>query len=174
MISFPGTAATAESSTRGHEWMAEATAGHRFILGPVTVSPFAGLLASGWKAKGFTESGAGAFNATVRDQTAHALSTQAGLEGCLNLPFGTVMMSPRLRGAWIHELANDARSMDAAFGSVDYTISTRKPQIDSARLSAGLDVAITPRLALFGDYSLQTGDATRVIGAWSAGLAYGF
>jgi autotransporter-associated beta strand protein len=174
VISFPGTAASAESSNRGQQWMADVTAGHRFTLGPVMVSPFAGLLASGWKAKGFTESGAGVFNATVRDQSARALSTQAGLEGSINLPLGTVVVSPRLRGAWIHELANDARSMDAAFGSVDYTISTRKPQIDSARLSAGLDVSITPRLALFGDYSLQTGDATRVIGAWSAGLAYGF
>ncbi|MES1194780.1 MAG: autotransporter outer membrane beta-barrel domain-containing protein, partial [Opitutus sp.] len=79
-ISFPGTAAVASSFTRGHQWTTGVTVGQDMKTGSLTVSPFAGLLASRWKANSFTETGAGAFNATLGNQRAHSLRSQLGLE----------------------------------------------------------------------------------------------
>src|SRR5476649_2655399 len=103
----------------------------------MTLSPFVGVLASGWNADGFTETGAGAFNATLADQSAYSLRTQAGLEGTMSWNVGTVVLHPHFRAAWLHEFANGANGMDAAFGPVTYTVSTRRPQRDSALVGAG-------------------------------------
>lgn len=174
-INFPGTAATAESSTHGRQWLADITAGRRFIAGPVTLSPFAGFLASKWKADGFTETGAGAFNTTVDSQSARSLRTQAGLETSIDLNIGTVLLRPRVRAAWIHELENDARPITGTTaGGATYTVTTQSPERDSLRASAGFDLALSPSTLLYADYSMQTGDNTRVTGAWNAGLAFSF
>ena len=175
VVSFPGSAATATSSTHGRQWLADITAGRRFTAGNLTVSPFAGLLASKWKADGFTETGGGAFNTTVSSQSARSLRTQAGLEASLDLNLGTVLLRPRVRAAWIHELENDSRPINATTaGGAAYTIMTQGPERDSLRTSAGFDLGLTPDLMLYADYSMQTGDNTRVIGAWNAGLAFSF
>ena len=173
-IVFPGTAAVANSSTHGHQWIADISGGRQFTAGIVTLSPFVGLLASRWEANGFTESGAGAFNATVARQTANSLRTQAGLESSLNFKIGTMALRPHVRAAWLHELADDSRSMNAAFGPVNYAIATRKPQRDSALLGAGLDLALSPSTSLYSDFSVQSGGSSRVMGEWRAGISIGF
>jgi autotransporter-associated beta strand protein len=173
-IVFPGTAAVATSSTKGHQWIADISGGRRFQAGILTLSPFVGLLASRWEANGFTETGAGAFNNSVGSQTANSLRTQAGLEGSLNFQIGSVLLRPHVRAAWLHELADNRRSMDAAFGAVNYAISTQKPQRDSALLGAGLDLAFGSNVMLYSEVSVQTGGVSRVMGEWHAGVSVSF
>jgi len=173
-INFPGTSATAKSETSGRQWLMDLTAGRRFQAGLVSLSPFAGLQASGWKAKGFTETGAGVFNATVDTQRTKSLRTQLGLEAAISFNIGSVVVSPHARAAWIHELENESRSINGSIDGASFTATTRDPQRDSARLSAGFDVAITPTVALYADYAIQTGDRTRVVGEWRAGLGVSF
>ena len=173
-INFTGTSATANSETKGRHWVLDVSGGRRFQAGPASISPFAGLQASGWKADGFTETGAGALNATVKSQSARSLRTQLGLEVAMDFTIGSAVVRPHVRGAWIHELENNHRSINAAFGAIDYSVETRDPQRDSARLSAGFDVALSPDVALYADYSIQTGHSTRVVGEWRAGLSIGF
>ncbi len=173
-INFPGTSAIAKSKTTGRQWVADISGGRRFFAGPVSLSPFAGLQASGWNTNGFTETGAGAFNSTVADQSAHSLRTQLGLETAIDFNVGTVLLRPHARAAWIHELANDDRSIDASFGAVNYSVQTRNPQRDSARVSAGFDVVLSRSVSLYADYSMQTGDATRVTGEWRGGVSVSF
>ncbi len=174
VIAFTGTNATAKSHTKGRQWLMNVTAGRHFEAGPVTLSPFGGLLASSWKADGFNETGAGALNNTVGSQRARSLRTQLGLESSINLTLGTIGLRPHVRAAWIHELSNDSRDMDASFGGTNYTIATRRPTRDSARLSAGFDASLSETVSLYADYGIQTGDTTRVIGEWNAGLSMRF
>lgn len=173
-INFSGTSATARSDTTGRQWLLDLIAGHHFFTGPISLSPFVGLQAAGWKTEGFTETGAGAFNATVGDQSARSLRTQLGLEAALAFNAGILVIRPHARGAWVHELDNDSRSIDAAFGASPFTVRTREPGRDSARLSAGFDVAFTPRVALYADYSVQTGDTVEILGEWRGGLSVSF
>lgn len=173
-INFPGTSATARSKTDGRQWIADLTAGRHFDTGIVSVSPFAGLLASGWKADGFTETGAGAFNATVRDQSAHSLRTQLGVEAALNLTAGSVGLRPHVRATWLHELTNDSRPISGSFSGSNFSIQTRQADRDTLRLGAGLEAMLTPTLSLYLDYAVQTGNTTRVTGEWTGGLSMRF
>ncbi|MBW8781220.1 MAG: autotransporter domain-containing protein [Verrucomicrobia bacterium] len=173
-IVFPGTAAVASSKTNGHTWLADISGGRNFSCGPVTVSPFAGVLATRWDANGFNETGAGAFNNSVGNQTAKSLRTQLGVSSSLGLKLGTMMFCPHVRAAWLHELSDDQRTMDAAFGGTNYAITTRKPQRDSVLLGAGFDLALSPSTALYTDVTVQSGGISRVMGEWRAGVSIGF
>jgi len=173
-VMFPGTAAVATSQTHGHQWIADLSGGHRFTFGDATISPYAGLLVSRWHANGFTESGAGAYDATVAGQSAHSLRTQLGVEGQLGWSVASMPLHPHVRAAWLHELDNGARTIDAAFGTIDYAVATRAPQRDSAQLGAGLDLVLGPRALLFTDYTTQTGGITRILSDWRVGLSVNF
>jgi uncharacterized protein with beta-barrel porin domain len=173
-VVFPGTSAVATSTTRGRQWLAGISGGEHFTAGILTVSPFVGLLASGWRTNGFTESGAGAFNATVAEQSARSLRSEAGVDVALNWKVGTVQFGPHVRGAWLHEFSDDARTMNAAFGSTGYAVQTRGSQRNSALLSTGVDVALSPRALLYADYSVQNGGRTRILGEWRVGLVVSF
>ncbi len=169
-IVFPGTAAVATSSTRGHQWTTGVTVGQHLPFGKLIVSPFAGLLASRWSANGFTETGAGDFNATVAEQSARSLRTQLGTEIRLNLG----MIQPHVRAAWVHEFENSSRALNASFGSISYAVATRRAPRDSALYSAGLDVVINPRALLYTDVSVQGGGTTKVISEWRVGASINF
>ncbi len=173
-ISFTGTNAVAESESEGRQWLADIVVGHRFEAGRVSFSPFGGLLAGGWKANGFTETGAGGLNATVGDQSARSLQSQLGAELAVDFMVGQVGLRPHVRAAWLHEFSNDSRSMDAAFGGTAFAVDTRKPERDSARLSAGLAAQLSPRTSLYIDYTAQTGDRVRVTSEWRGGVSISF
>jgi autotransporter-associated beta strand protein len=173
-VNFSGTSAAAKSSTRGRQWLAGVSAGQHFNFDAVTVSPFVGVLASGWRAQGFTETGAGAFNATLANQSARSLRSQVGFESRLGWKVASVGLQPHVRAAWLHEFSNRARQMDASFGAVNYAVTTRHPQSDSALLSAGLDLNLSPRAVIYADYTTQTSGMTRVIGEWQAGVSMRF
>lgn len=169
-IVFPGTAALAISSTRGHQWTTGVTVGQHIPFGKLTVSPFVGILGSRWTADGFTETGAGDFNATVAEQSARSLRTQLGTEVRWNL--GRVQ--PHLRAAWVHEFANKSRAMNASFGGINYAVATHRAPRDSALYSAGLDFVINPRAILYTDVSAQSGGSSKVISEWRVGASINF
>jgi uncharacterized protein with beta-barrel porin domain len=173
-VAFPGVSAVATSSTRGHQWLADLSFGKHLTGGTVTLSPFAGLLASRWQANGFTETGAGAYNATLANQSAHSLRTQLGLEARLDWKVGSVALHPHVRGVWLHELSNGARRIDAAFDTINFAVSTRGPQRDCVLASAGLDVVLGPRALLYTDFTAQTGGVFKILSEWRAGLSVRF
>lgn len=169
-IVFPGSAAVATSSTRGHQWTTGVTVGQHVPFGKMIVSPFAGILASRWSANEFTETGAGDFNATVAKQSARSLRTQVGTELRWNLG----MIQPHVRAAWVHEFSNSSRVMNASFGTIRYDIATRRAPRDSALYSAGLDVVLGPRALLYTDVSAQSGGSTKVVSEWRVGASINF
>ncbi len=169
-VVFPGTAAVATSSTRGHQWTTGFTVGQHLTSGRATLSPFGGLLLSRWTANGFTEAGAGAFNATVNRQTARSLRSQAGLEGSLKLGF----LQPHVRAAWLHEFSNDSRDLNGSFGPAPFTLATHRAPRDTALYGAGLDFVLGPAALLYTDVTTQSGGATRMVSEWQAGISIRF
>jgi len=170
-IAFPGVSTAAKSFTRGHQWTTGATIGRDVEAGSLTVTPFAGLLASRWKANSFTETGAGDFNATLGNQRAHSLRSQLGLEARLKLG----MIQPHVRGAWLHEFSHGSRSMPASFGATNnFAVDTRRAPRNTALYSAGIDVLLGPRALLYTDFTAQGGGSTKVHNEWRAGLSVSF
>jgi uncharacterized protein with beta-barrel porin domain len=169
-IQFNGTSAVATSATRGHQWTTGLTVGQRHTRGRATLSPFLGLLYSRWSANGFTEEGAGAFNATLGSQSARSLRSQAGLEGRLNIGF----VQPHVRAAWLHEFSHDSRALNASFGGAPFAVATRRAPRDTALYSVGLDFVLGPAALLYTDVTTQSGGATRMVSEWQAGLSVRF
>lgn len=96
-------------------------------------------------------------NATVGNQSAHSIQSQAGVELSLRFNAGEIGLRPHVQAAWLHEFANEARTMNAALGGVDFAIKTRDPQRNSARLSAGLNAQVSSRTTLYVDLTAQPG-----------------
>lgn len=166
-VAFPGTAAVATASTRGHQWTTGFTAGQHLTAGSVVVSPFLGLLMNRWSANDFTESGAGAFDATVAGQSARSLRSQLGLDVRLNLG----MFQPHARAVWLHEFSDRSRAMNASFGNVNYAVATRRATRDSAEYSAGLDLVFGPSALLYTEFTAQSGGEMKVVSEWRVGVS---
>lgn len=173
-VALAGTSTVATSSTRGHQWIAGISGGQNFKAGILTVSPFVGVLASRWKADGFTETGAGAYSNVVGAQSARSLRSEAGLGAALDWQVGGLSLAPYVRAAWLHEFSNKSRAIHGTFDSSSYAVATHRPQRDSARLSAGLNVMLSPRALLYGDYSAQNGGITKILSEWRVGLVINF
>lgn len=173
-VVFPGTSALARSENDGRTWFAGVTVGKHLHYENVILSPTLGLLTSKWRADGFTETDAGAFNVTVADQSARSWRAQAGLEAGLDIRVGSVQLLPRARAAWVREFSNDARMIEAAFGANTFAVTTRGPQRNSALLSVGLDAWFNPSTLLYADLSAQTGGITKILSEWRAGVAVRF
>jgi autotransporter-associated beta strand protein len=174
-IQFPGTLEMASSETTGHQWIANISAGRDFINGPITVTPFAGLLASHWKADGFEETGAGAFNATVGGQTADSLRTQLGVAAAADFNVNGVGIRPHARMAWMHELSDGQRTINAAFGATQFQTRTTKVKRDSLLLGVGLDLGLSPNATLYSHLSTRIGNnEDRLTREWLVGFSYSF
>ncbi len=173
-VSFGATTAVATSSTKGRQWLAGISGGQHFTAGAFTASPFLGVIASAWRADGFTESDAGAYNASVGGQKARSLRSQLGLNAHFDWQLGSLQLSPRLGAAWLHEFSNDARAINAAFGPASYAISTRQPQRDSAQLSAGVDLLLSPGALVYADVTTESGGNVKILSEWRVGLAVRF
>ena len=170
-ISFPGSSALATSSTHGHQWTTGMTFGQDFKSANLTVSPFAGLLASRWQANSFTEAGAGAFNATLGDQRAHSFRSQLGVEARYTLG----IIQPHVRAAWLHEFSDNSRAMPASFGPTNtFALATRKAPRNTAVYSAGVDVLIGPHALLYSEVTAQNGGAVKVLSEWRLGLSVSY
>ena len=92
----------------------------------------------------------------------------------MNWAFGSVMLQPRARAAWLSEFSNGARSMQAAIDSVPYAVATRGPQRDSALFSVGLNVVLNPRALLYADYTAQSVGIVKYLSDWRLGAAVRF
>lgn len=166
-VMFPGTAAIATSSTRGHQWTTGFTVGQHLTRGRLTVSPFGGLLASRWTGNAFTERDAGDFNAAVAGQSARSLRSQLGAEGRLTLG----MFQPHARAAWLHEFSDRSRNLRASLDGVAFAVDTRRAPRNAMLYSAGVDLVLGAAALLYTDFSAQSGGTTKVLDEWRVGLA---
>lgn len=170
-VVLPGVSAVAESSTKGRQWFIDLSTGTHCQAGNLTLSPFGGLLVGGWRANGFAETGAGIYNNRLDDQAARSLRTQLGAEARLAWQFGSLAVQPHVRGAWLSELSNGARSMNASIDSVSYAVVTRGPQRESALFGAGLDVVLNPRAIVYANYTAQSSGIVKYLSDWRVGVS---
>ncbi|MEI6862748.1 MAG: autotransporter outer membrane beta-barrel domain-containing protein, partial [Verrucomicrobiota bacterium] len=173
-IAFTGTSAVASASVHGQQWTAALSGGREIMRGVWRFAPFGGVQATSWQADPFSETGAGALGSTLAGQSALSVRSQFGLEGEAGLRSGTWELFPRFRAAWLHEWDDNSRAIHTAFGAAAYSVRTRAPQRDSALLSVGFDVRLSPRSLIYTDFSAQTGDVTKIVSEFRAGLSVHF
>ncbi|MBY0322349.1 MAG: autotransporter-associated beta strand repeat-containing protein [Reyranella sp.] len=157
-ISVPGLQPrTANGSTGANQFLGQAEAGYKLgVYAPAQamVTPFARFQASSINQAAFNEWGANSLNLNVAQQTTTSIRSVLGAElaGAVGLG-NTRTLDLGLRLGWMHEYADTARPMTAAFAgapTANFTVYGATPQRDSAVIGfrAGTEVAAGAQLYL--------------------------
>jgi autotransporter-associated beta strand protein len=125
---------TANGSTGANQFLAQVEAGYAvpvYAPAAATVTPFARFQTSSINQAAFNEWGANSLSLNVAQQTTTSVRTTLGAD--LAAVIGNVDLGLRL--GWLHEYANTARPVSAAFAgapSASFTVYGATPQRDAA------------------------------------------
>ena len=169
-IIFTGESAVASGSTRGQQALGAIAGGWRMGMGSWDAGTIAGLDYSNWRTDGFMETGAGAANLTVADQSAQSLRTRLGVNSGFAWKAGSTNFHTSLRATWLHECKNGIRSLNAGFGSNTFSLSTHAPHRNSALLGMEIEDKISGLTSLYADFSTEVGGSPTVSSDCCAGL----
>ncbi|HEX7199539.1 MAG TPA: autotransporter outer membrane beta-barrel domain-containing protein, partial [Dongiaceae bacterium] len=135
----------------------------------MALTPFAAMQGIVIGQNAFTESGAGAIDLQVADETTASARSLLGLEFTGDLPVGLAQpLGFQLRAGWSHDFADPARSITASFvGAPDasFTVQGASPDRDAAVIGVGLSLSVMPSGDLFlrydgafaGNYAVNAG-----------------
>ena len=168
----------ANGSPEGSAFLSQAETGYRFDLGPRTrVTPFASLQVVVFDQDSFTETGAGAINLHVQDESTNSAFGVVGTELAYLLPAGfaaPLMISGRV--GWAQEFGDTERTASVFFdgtpSAATFTVTGAPVPGNAVVFGAGLALA-APGFELFARYDGATGDGGSVHGG-SAGLRFVF
>lgn len=176
-ISFGDQSRTARADYPGLQFSALAAVGYDFDLGQGwTFGPAARIDYVRLTQDRFTETGAGAANLTVQEQSTESCRAGLGLRvgRVLSRPWGRLALSG---GAmWVRELAADSRGIVAALEggqALSFTVNTAPPDRDRLRLDLGLSVRTRAGLIVFCRVESDLGPDSRTYSG-HVGVRYEF
>ncbi|TAJ90082.1 MAG: autotransporter outer membrane beta-barrel domain-containing protein [Reyranella sp.] len=167
VISLPGNpTGLANGNTSANQFLGQIEAGYKFGLGlgaNTSISPFARLQIGSVNQAAFTEYGGGVFNLAVAAQTTTSVRTTFGIDLAGGFDIGGTLLDLGLRLGWMHEFADTARPMTAAFAAApvsQFTVFGATPQRDSAVIGFSAATALSNRTSLFVSYDGEVGGGT--------------
>lgn len=172
-IVFPGVARGASGVPTDNEFLSSVETGYRVALGERTVvTPFAAMQGIVIFENAFAESGAGAIDLHVQNQTTGSARSVLGAELTHGLPVGlSAPLSLTLRAGWGHEFADVSRSITASFDGLPgaaFTVNGAPVPRDAAVIGIGASLNVQPSVDLFLRY-----DGTLASGASTQGATAG-
>ena len=167
VIALPGSpTGLANGNTSANQFLGQIETGYKFGLGigaNSSISPFARLQIGAINQAGFTEYGGGLFNLAVAAQTTTSVRTTFGVDLAGGFEVGGTLLDLGFRLGWMHEFADTARPMTAAFAAAptsQFTVFGATPQRDSAVVGFSAATAISDRASLFVSYDGEIGGGT--------------
>jgi filamentous hemagglutinin family protein len=164
-ISIPGLQPrTANGSTGADQFLGQVETGYAvpvYAPAAVTVTPFARFQASSINQAAFSEWGANSLSLNVQQQTTTSMRTTLGadLAGAIGLS-DTRTLDLGLRLGWLHEYANTARPLTAAFAgapSANFTVYGATPQRDAAVIGFSASTNVATAMQLYLRYDGEIG-----------------
>ena len=148
-IVFPGLVRSASATPGANEFLSSLETGYHIRVDEnMALTPFAAMQGIVIGQNAFTESGAGAIDLQVADETTASARSLLGLEFTGDLPVGLAQpLGLQLRAGWSHDFADPARSITASFvGAPDasFTVQGASPDRDAAVIGAGLSLPVMP------------------------------
>lgn len=143
------------SDWNGLQYSGTIKAGYEFELGPIAITPTAGLNYTNVKQKEYTEvNGGSALDLNVLENNRDSLTTDLKLEIAHRTEFKTddvidSVMSIVLQGGWSQQLKDDPIEMTAKFASTDEFFTIYGDPIDKNNFQAGLGVYFTANYFAF-------------------------
>ncbi len=168
VVAIPGqSAAIANGQTSANQFLGQLETGYRIGLpfpANTSISPFGRLQVGSVDQAAFSESGTSLFNLSVAQQTTTSVRTIFGAD--FGASFDMAVRRPLdigLRLGWMHEFADTARPISAAFAAApiqQFTVFGATPQRDSAVIGFSATAAITDNASLFTSYDGEVGGGT--------------
>jgi fibronectin-binding autotransporter adhesin len=157
---------TATGSTGANQFLGQAETGYKLAVyapAAATVTPFGRFQISSVTQNAFSESGAQSLNLNVAQQTANSVRTTIGADLGASIGIGdmkTIDFAVRL--GWMHEFADVARPITAAFAGApgnSFTVFGATPLRNSAvvGVQATTNIATATQVYLRYDGELATG-----------------
>jgi outer membrane autotransporter protein len=157
---------TATGSTGANQFLGQAETGYKLgVYAPAaaTVTPFGRLQISSVTQNAFSESGAQSLSLNVAQQTTNSLRTTIGADLGSSIGFGQdKKVDFAVRLGWLHEFANVARPITAAFAGApgnSFTVFGATPLRNSAvvGLQASTTIAAATQIYLRYDGEIASG-----------------
>ncbi len=154
-----GLGGLATGGTEGAEWSTFITGGYDFHFGPLTAGPIAALQYTYVNIDGFSENGSLAPLA-IHSGSAESLRSDVGFRAFYQWHLGKIALEPSLKAAWEHEYRYSALPITAGFAGIPGPTATffgPNEGHDSAVVSAGVSVRLTPAITVYVNYDGQLG-----------------
>jgi outer membrane autotransporter protein len=149
----------ASGKTGGAELSTFISGGYDFHFGPLTVGPIAALQYTYANVDGFSENGSLA-PMQVESDSVNSLRSDVGFRLFYQWQIGKVIVEPSLKAAWKHEYLYSAIPITAGFAGLSGPSATfvgPGEGHDSAIVSAGVSVQLTPAISFYLNYDGQLG-----------------
>jgi outer membrane autotransporter protein len=171
-----GFGGSANGSTEGAEWSTFISGGYDFHFGQLTVGPIASLQYTDVHIDGFSENGSLAPLA-IRSGSAESLRSDFGFRLFYQWQIGNIVIEPSLKAAWEHEYKYSALPITAGFAEIagpSATFFGPSEGHDSAVISAGIAVRLTPAISTYVNYDGQLGRENYSSNAVTGGVRISF
>jgi outer membrane autotransporter protein len=163
-------------STEGAEWSTFISGGYDFHFGPLTVGPIASLQYTDVGIDSFSERGSLAPLA-IQSDSAESLRSDVGFRAFYQWQIGKIIVEPSLKAAWEHEYKYSALPITAGFAGIPGPTATffgPAEGHDSAIVSAGFSVQLTPAITTYLNYDGQLGRGNYDSNAVTGGVRFSF
>ena len=148
----------ANGDYNGETYTARVGGGYRIPTSKgIDVTPNSSLTYSYNHAQGYTETGAGGLNTTVKSADTQALVGRLGADLGYSFNYNSMLVRPVLRAAFLYDFVGDQQSTTAQFtgGGATFKVKDASPARASYNLGASLNVARTDNITFSADYDFQ-------------------
>ncbi len=154
-----GLGGLASGNTQGAEWSTFVSGGYDFHFAQLTVGPIAALQYTSVNVDNFSENGSLAPLA-IHEGSAESLRSDVGLRAFYQWQIGQIVIEPSVKATWEHEYKYSALPITAGFAQIPGPSATffgPNEGHDSAVISAGVNVQLTPAISTYVNYDGQLG-----------------
>jgi outer membrane autotransporter protein len=166
----------ANGSTEGAEWSTFIGGGYDFHFVQLTIGPIASLQYTDVHIDGFSEKSSLA-PLDIHSDSAESLRSDVGFRLFYQWQIGKILVEPSLKAAWEHEYKYSALPITAGFAGIPGPSATffgPSEGHDSAVVSAGVSVQLTPAIATYVNYDGQLGRGNYDSNAVTGGVRISF
>jgi outer membrane autotransporter protein len=145
-----------------------------------TVGPRLGLDFEYTDLDGYSESGGTGLELNFEDDTETSLQSRLGLQASMAISTTFAVFLPQVRGDWVHEFADDQRSVSVRFvqdlraNPTSFSFENEKPDRDFFEINAGIVAVLPHDIQAFANFWTLQGDKFLDSHAGSVGLRIDF
>jgi fibronectin-binding autotransporter adhesin len=166
----------ANGGTEGAEWSTFVGGGYDFHIAQLVVGPIASLQYTEVGIDSFGEKGSLA-PLDIHSGSAESLRSDVGFRAFYQWQIGKIVAEPSLKAAWEHEYKYSALPITAGFAGIPGPSATffgPSEGHDSAVVSAGVSVQVTPAITTYVNYDGQLGRGNYDSNAVTGGVRISF